>query len=178
MTPSRTETRAERYAAKKDVATIHNIAPVCINFMHEENVAFIVRSAACFGAKEVIVLGSMPDAALLKARSGSTNSLLRIKTFPGPRQFIDYVHEQDALIISAELCEGSKSIYEYNFPKDKMIYLMCGHEEAGVPYDILINSHSVVHIPMPGSAFCLNTSQCATTMMYEYVRQLNTNLNI
>lgn len=171
MSPPRTETRAERYAAKKERAVSHNIAPVCINFMHEENVAFVVRSAACFGAKEVIVLGAMPDAALLKARSGSTNTLLPIKAFPNTNVFLDYVRSQDAIIVSAELCDGSQSIYDYEFPQDKMIYLMCGHEEAGVPSDIILNSEATVHIPMPGQAFCLNTSQCATAMLYEYVRQ-------
>jgi tRNA G18 (ribose-2'-O)-methylase SpoU len=154
---------------------VHNIAPVCINFMHEENVAFVVRSAACFGAKEVCVIGSIPEKSLLKARSGSTNGLLPIKAFSSPRDFIEYAASQDAIIISAELCEGSVSVYDYVFPKDKMIYLMCGHEEAGVPNDIIINSHAVIHIPMPGQAFCLNTSQCATTLLFEYVRQCSTN---
>jgi tRNA G18 (ribose-2'-O)-methylase SpoU len=175
MSSHRTKTRAERYEAKRPGAMVHNIAPVCINFMHEENVAFVVRSAACFGAKEVCVIGSLPEKSLLKARSGSTNSLLPIKAFPNPRDFIEYAASQDAIIISAELCEGSVSVYDYVFPKDKMIYLMCGHEEAGVPNDIIINSHAVVHIPMPGQAFCLNTSQCATTLLFEYVRQRGTN---
>lgn len=174
MAGHRTETRAERYESKRAGAMIYNIAPVCINFMHEENVAFIVRSAACFGAKEVGVIGSLPEHSLLKARSGSTNSLLPIKTFPNPRDFIEHASAQDALIVSAELCEGSVSIYDYEFPKDKLVYLMCGHEEAGVPNDIIVNSHAIVHIPMPGQGFCLNTSQCATTLMYEYVRQCNT----
>lgn len=172
MSGHRTETRAERYAAKQAGAVTHNIAPVCINFMHEENVAFIVRSAACFGAKEVIVIGALPEHSLLKARSGSTNMLLPIKTFANTHKFIDYVRAQDAIIVSSELCDGSENIFDYSFPKDKMIYLMCGHEEAGVPGEIIAVSHSIVHIPMPGPAFCLNTSQCATTMLFEYVRQL------
>lgn len=168
----RTETRAERYAAKQPHAACYPIAPVCINFIQEENVAFIVRSAACLGAREVVVIGALPSRALLKARSGSTDSLIEIKNFPNPSAFLRYAKNQNALIISSELCENSISIYDFSFPMDQMIYLMCGHEEAGIPTEILINSDAIVHIPMPGAGFCLNTSQCATTMLYEYNRQL------
>lgn len=171
MVKHRTETRAERHAAKLAVAQTHNVAPVCINFMYEENVAFVVRSAACFGAKEVCVLGSLPEPNKLKSKSGSTNGLLPIKSFANPSEFLAYAREQNAFIVAAELCEGSVSIYDFEFPKDKMVYLICGHEELGVPAEILANSDAIVNIPMPGKAFCLNTSQCATALMFEYIRQ-------
>lgn len=173
MNERRKETRAERHANKREYITQYNIIPVCINFIHEVNVAFIMRSAACFGAKEVAVIGSVPDYRLLKALSGSTNLDMNIRKFSNPHDFLEHAKSQDAVVVSAELTEGSVSIYDYTFPKDKLVYLMCGHEQFGVPNEIIAHSDAVVHIPMPGPGFCLNTSQCATTLMFEYIRQMN-----
>ena len=50
--------------------------------------------------------------------------------------------------------------------------LVVGHEESGIPIEILRNSE-VVNIPMPGVGYCLNTSQAANILLYEAVKQFD-----
>ena len=171
---NRSETRRERYLKKMVEANQSNFAPVCINFAFEENIAFVIRSAACFGAKEVIVIGALPSNADLKRLSGGTNEYCNIISFENTSLFLDYVRTRNASIVSAELCDEATNVYDFKFntSPNHMTYLVSGHEQIGVPTEILKHS-SPVFIPMPGAGFCLNTSQTSSIMMFEYMRQKN-----
>ena len=159
-------TRRERQESK--MATSHSYPfEVCtINFQIEDNVAFVVRSAACFGCSAVNVIGSLPEPKVLMAKSGTSQDLLKINRFQNVNGFLKYIKENDITLISAELDDESTSIYEYDFPIHKRFCIVLGHEVAGVPIEILMNSEKV-YIPMAGRAWCLNTSQAGTVFMYE-----------
>jgi tRNA G18 (ribose-2'-O)-methylase SpoU len=90
-----------------------------------------------------------------------------------PRDFLLFVKDNPGKIVSAELCDGAFSIYDYKFAGEGHTYIVAGHETTGVPSEILINSDKVF-IPMSGVGYCLNTSQAANVMLYEWSRQRNT----
>lgn len=170
--PSRKETRKDRYAAKSATAQTYSYVPVCVNFHCDGNVAFVIRSAACFGAKEVIVIGSLPEPNELRRLSGGMCELIKIRTFSNTHEFLEAARNENAAIVSAELNDEAVNICDFSFDLTRTTYLVSGHEQIGVPAEILQHSQAVF-LPMPGAGFCLNTSQCATVMMYEYVRQAN-----
>lgn len=58
MATNRNETRRERYCKKLDNAKTFPISIATVNFMFDENLGFVVRSAACFGASAVHIIGS------------------------------------------------------------------------------------------------------------------------
>lgn len=166
----RQQTRKERYAAKSLNAITLPCAIATVNFMFEDNIAFVIRSAACFGIKTIYVIGSMPARGIVNPKSGSTYDEVELIYFKNPNEFLDYCRAHKLNLVSAELDDSAKNIHEYSFDFEKKNVIVLGHEEVGIPNEILFNSEKV-YVPMPGTGFCLNTSQTGTTFMYEFSRQ-------
>lgn len=162
----RTETRRERQRNKASNALSLPYEIATINFQIDDNVAFVIRSAACFGCSTVNVIGSLPDHKTLMAKSGSTQDLVKINQFSNVHHFLEYIKDNNISLISAELDDESSSIYDFEFPKTERFCIVLGHEISGVPVEILRMSKKV-YIPMKGRAFCLNTSQAGTVFMHE-----------
>jgi len=166
----RDKTRRERYDKKKADATTFPIDIVCINFQHDGNLGYLIRSAACFGAHRIHVIGAVPPRSILDPLSGSLYDYVKIKQHSSPMAFLDYVRDKEIGLISAEICEGAEPITSYKFNFTGPIALVVGNEEVGIPLEILKNSKKI-YIPMPGVGYCLNTSQTANIILYEAVKQ-------
>ena len=167
---NRDKTRRERYAEKRLSAKIYPVSIATISFMHEENLAYVVRAAACFGAEHVYVIGSILDNRTLRKHSGSINTFINLSTFKNVYEFLEMTRREQIKLISLELTDTSIPIQEYTFDKNQRICFVVGHEETGVPVDILINS-DVIYIPMMSIGHCLNTAQTANIALYEYVQR-------
>ena len=149
-----------------------------INFGQESNIAFSIRSAACFGVKNVYIVGNTTlKRETLQDLSGSTLDLVNIKTFSTPLEFVEYCRANKIFMVSMELIKDQEFyLDEYDFIFNlypSMIAENCiivGHETAGIPVEILKNGE-VVAIRMPGKGFCLNTSQTCNIALYEAARQ-------
>ena len=170
MVANRDKTRRERYDDKKRFANINPISLCCINFQHDGNLGYLIRSAACFGAELVHVIGSVPPRSVLNPTSGSLHDYVSIKQHSSPKDFLQHVFKENIQLVSAEIAEDAKSILSYRFNFSRNICLVVGNEESGVPVEILNNSETI-YIPMPGIGFCLNTSQTANIVLYEAVKQ-------
>lgn len=171
----RNETRRERYTNKLQSAKKFPIEVCTINFQCEENVAFVLRAAACFGAQAINVIGSLPTHKELVARSGTLQDMIQVNQFANPSEFIKYCKDAKIKLVSAELDDEAVSIHDYDFKGAlndfNAVCVVVGHETLGVPVEILNNS-SKVFIDMPGVGFCLNTSQTANVFLYEISKQL------
>lgn len=171
----RNQTRRERYNNKLTTAKKLPLEVCTINFQCEENVAFVLRAAACFGAQAVNVIGALPAHKELVARSGTLQDMIKINKFANPSEFVNYCNFNKIKLVSAELDNESVSIHNYNFVNSLINYnsicVVVGHETLGVPVEILKNS-SKVYIDMPGVGFCLNTSQTANIFLYEISKQI------
>lgn len=168
------KTRRERYYEKLQVAKTYPISIATVNLEHEVNLAYVVRAAVCFGAEEVCVIGSYPSRRLMNELSGSLFDYIKVRAFPNPNALIRYTEKENISLISIELPPDgfiSHSITDYKFDFSKRICLVTGHETIGVPVDILFKSDDIIHIPMPGAGFCLNTSQAANIALYEATKQ-------
>jgi tRNA G18 (ribose-2'-O)-methylase SpoU len=162
----REKTRRERYEKKKQIAKTYPISVATINFMHDGNLGYIIRSAACFGAKCVHVIGSVPDKGVLNPSSGTLCDYVDIKQYSNPGAFLEYARENDYNLISAEINNEATPLNRYKFNFSKHTCIVLGHEESGVPIELIRNSDTVF-IPMPGVGYCLNTSQAGNIMLYE-----------
>jgi len=166
----RANSRRQRYDKKKASSVEIPAAVAAISFDFDENVAFLIRSAACFGISEVFIIGKVPDRSFLKAKSGSLYDYVSIKSFSNTLEFSKYARDNGYKIVAIELCDTAISIYDYKFSFDKKTILLLGHESTGVPGDLVINNDTI-YIPMPGPGYCLNVSQTGTAVMNEYYRQ-------
>jgi tRNA G18 (ribose-2'-O)-methylase SpoU len=171
MIRSRNLSRRDRYDRKlKEFTSNLPISLCCVNFMHDGNLGYLIRSAACFGAEALHVIGSVPKRSVLNPLSGSLYDYVKIVNHKNPTAFLDYASTGNFKIISAELCTGAEPIDNYEFDYSSGLILVVGNETSGVPIEIL-NKSDKVYIPMPGVGFCLNTSQAANILLYEATSQ-------
>ena len=170
MTNVRLLTRRQRYDIKQNSRNALPLSMCCVNFEHDGNLGFLIRSAACFGASAVHVIGSVPTRRQLNPISGSLYDYVKIQQYKNPGHFLDYAKSNNVRLVAAEICEGSRAISSYNFDFSSHVAVVVGNETTGVPVEILKNS-DVIHIPMPGPGYCLNTSQAANILLYEATMQ-------
>lgn len=173
----RKETRNERYAKKALSATKHPVSIAIVNFQDKLNVGLVIRAAACFGATSVHVIGSLPSQTDLKFASCGTCDYITLIQHSHPRDFLKWVRENDATLFAAELHESAVSIWDVNYCPDKHTVFVVGNESSGVPTDIILNS-VVIEIPMPGPGFCLNTSQVANILLFDYLSKTRGRKNV
>jgi tRNA G18 (ribose-2'-O)-methylase SpoU len=166
----RKETRRARYNQKLAISKIYPVEIACVNFNCPDNVGYLIRAAACFGAAAVNVIGKLPDYRDLRKFSGTTNQYVRINQFANPHEFLEYTRANKIKLIAAELNENSTSIYNYDFRNNEHICVVVGNETIGVPPEILFHSE-IIHIPMPGPGFCLNTAITGNIFLYEATKQ-------
>ena len=166
----REETRRQRYDSKLKTAKKYPISLCAINFRVDDNLGYLIRSAACFGAERLYVVGHVPERSCIKASSGSLIDYVEIIPFATPRDFVDHTKSEGIQIISAELVDGARSLASYTFSFDRPVSLVVGNEESGVPSEIIQNS-DVLYVEMPGVGYCLNTAQTANILLYEAVKQ-------
>ena len=166
----REETRRQRYDKKLKTSKKYPISLCAINFRIDDNFGYLVRSAACFGAERIYVIGHVPERSNIKASSGSLTDYVEIEKFKTPREFLEKMEFEQIQIVSAELVEGARPLAAYSFSFDRPVCLVVGNEQCGIPLEILRNS-DIVYVPMPGAGYCLNTSQAANILLYEAVSQ-------
>ena len=166
----REETRRQRYNEKLKIAKKYPISLCAINFRVDDNLGYLVRSAACFGAERLYVIGHVPDRSRIKASSGSLTDYVEIIQFSCPSEFLTQMELEGIKVISAELVEGARPLSSYTFDFSRPVCLVVGNEQVGVPTEILMQSE-VLYIPMPGVGYCLNTAQAANILLYEAVKQ-------
>lgn len=168
----RDKTRRERYDEKKKDAKTYPISVATVNFLHDGNVGFLIRAAACFGAQRVHVIGSIPHPKTLKALSGTLNDYVQIEQHSNPQRFLEYAREQEYNLVCAELTDEATPLPDYTFDFNKPVCIVVGHEQTGIPADLIRHGDSVF-IPMSGVGHCLNTSQTANVMLYEATKRFD-----
>jgi tRNA (guanosine-2'-O-)-methyltransferase len=166
----RNETRRQRYNRKKQEAINIPVSFTTINFDFDDNLAFLIRTVACYGFSHINVIGSVPDRSVLNPKSGSLFDFVEIRQYSNPNKFLEDVRADGIKLIAADISDRAESLYEYSFDFDTETSIILGNETTGIPVEITMNSEEVF-IPMPGAGFCLNTSQSGTAFATEYSRQ-------
>lgn len=130
-----------------------------------------MRALACFGGDTIHIIGKIPPENELKRLSGGHSALVRIIQHKNPENFIAWARANGSYIIVAELAEGSENIHVADIPMDSPVIFVVGNEMEGIPVPITLNADLSVYIPMIGRGFCLNTSQTANILLYEYAKR-------
>lgn len=166
----RTETRRERYLAKLSLSKKLPVSIATVNFSFDQNVAYLTRAAACFGASSVHIIGKTPDYDTMRRYSGGTNNFMDFLSHRDPLEFLTYVRNNKYKLVSAELSDLAVDINDYEFDTNSHTMLVVGNESDGVPVEIQ-RAGDVVYIPLPGPGASLNTAQSGNILLYEYTKQ-------
>lgn len=176
----RTKTRVERYNEKLQKSRTYPLSLVAYNLVNETNIGQVFRVAACFGAKEVVVIGALTSPTLVDKVSGTTLSSVPFRIFPSHKEFLEAEVAKfgrewclDSEIVAIELCDGAKSLdlFDFNFYGISHTYLVVGHETLGIPGDFLFYCDKV-YIPMDGHGYCLNNAMALSIVTNEYCKQM------
>lgn len=170
----RAETRKQRAANKESKCVWMPVSVACINFGSDGNLAFLIRAAACFGAKNIYVIGNTSiKRAHLNDLSGSTYDFVNLLFFQNPTEFLAYSRKRNIKLVSLEISDTmpttSLDDYQFDFTQEENC-IVVGSETTGVPVEIMKNS-DIVTIPMRGISFCLNTSQTGNIALYVASKQ-------
>ena len=112
---SREETRRQRYDKKFKNAKKYPISLCAINFRVDDNLGYLLRSAACFGAERLYVIGHVPERSSLKATSGSLIDYVEIEKFKNPSEFLTQMEIEGVQIVAGEISKEAGSLFTYNF---------------------------------------------------------------
>ncbi len=134
------------------------------------NFGAIARTAECAGAQSLLVPfkgGSQINSDAMKTSSGALNYL------PVSREgsILDTLHylRDSGLQVVACTEKGEDSLYEVDFKLPTVIIM--GSEEDGIAESLLKLSDRKVRIPLGGKVESLNVSAAAAVVLYEAVRQ-------
>ena len=68
------QTRSELVRSNLELAKTSNAHVATVHLGDDMNLAFVIRAAACFGAKSVMVIGSLPPYRILRQLSVGLNN--------------------------------------------------------------------------------------------------------
>lgn len=174
-------TRRQRHDIKLPTCVWLPASVACINFSREGNLAYVIRAAACFGVKDIYLIGNCKlNYQEFNNMSGSTLSNVNLIQLSTPEDLIEISRNKNFKLISFELPQDvglpGTSLEDYQFDFKQEQCLVVGHEQSGVPMPILKHSE-IVYIPMGGPSYCLNTSQTANVALYELAKQYKRSLS-
>ena len=136
-------------------------AVALINPKYPRNIGQVIRSASCFGVKQVWYTGN-------RAQIGEGKRLPREERMKGYANVdlihFDYFFEQfpDAIPVGVEVLENAEISTTFEHP-EKAVYVF-GPEDGHIPQTVRRHCHRFVTIP---SAHCLNLSVAVSLILYD-----------
>lgn len=153
---------------------------ILVDIRSTHNVGSILRTADCFGVKQVVFSGYTPypklngEKRLPHLSTKLTNAIhktalgaektLSMKVFQDANQAIDYAKSQGYQIVALE--QSSKSIRLPSFRSKEPLALLLGNEVNGLASKILEKCDIILEIPLYGKKESLNVSTAAAIALY------------
>ncbi len=129
------------------------------------NEGSLIRTAEAFGISIVFVIGKKKS---YSSSKGLERHML-FKEFKDIEEFIIYCKTNNHRIVSIENGVGASKIDEVIYPINPVF--VTGHEDTGVPADILKNSSRIVNIPQSNSyGRCLNTTVASSIVINDWFK--------
>jgi len=135
-----------------------------IPFQDPANVGTIIRNAASFGAKKIILLKEAANPFHPKTIRASAGSVFNVELLNGPSIWDLHEKINDINIVTLDL--SGQSIYNVDFA-DKFC-LLPGLEGQGLPEVLRQNS---ISIPLESGVESLNAATATTIALYEWRRR-------
>lgn len=127
----------------------------------EDNIGTLFRSAKCFGADFIFVIGRRYSPQCSDTcKSYKSVPLFEYKTFDS---FMENL-PREARLVGIELKDDAKNLGKDFIHPEQAVYLL-GAEDYGLPEKVLNECRQVVQIP--GLSHCLNVSTAGSIVMYD-----------
>lgn len=132
------------------------------------NLGAIIRSAAHFGAKGVLVVGTPPShGALVRVAEGATEAVDVLPTSNLGAAVPRLVKVGFSVVAADQRAEGS--LFEHRFSRRTLIVL--GSEQEGLSREVQSLAEVSLSVPGTGVVESLNVASTAAVVLAEYARQ-------
>ena len=159
---------------------VHIILP---NIRSAYNVGSIFRSADCFGAEKIYLIGTTPSPVNRWGRTDVGPQKEIAKTALGAEKTIAWEYSEDLSVVIKKLKkegfhivaieQDDTSIDLQDFDKKvttENVALVFGSEVGGLDKGVLKKVDTIVELPMRGEKESLNVSVCAGVVLYEILK--------
>ena len=126
------------------------------------NMGTIIRTALAVGFNDIYCRDCV-DVYNPKVVRSAMSAVSRVNTYEVDEQFLSSLKENGYTVLCADM--QGESIFEYNITSEKLC-LVLGNEANGVDDSVLLQSDTVISLPMQ-EAESLNVGVCASVMMYQ-----------
>ncbi|MCF7919304.1 MAG: hypothetical protein K9N06_05270 [Candidatus Cloacimonetes bacterium] len=133
------------------------------------NVGSIIRTAECFGIKELHFCGYTPDNERVSKTAMGTRELVTIKKFTRTEDSIISLQQRQLVVYALETVDNAESIYNCAFQYPAA--LIVGNEALGISEDIIRLVDKVVQIPLAGWKNSLNVAVATAVTIAEMRRR-------
>lgn len=148
-----------------------NINPLSVaimNLSNEVNIGGLIRTANSAALKEVIIIGRNRWNKGAATGAQFNTKVVKIRTSD---EFIEHCQKNKYNIVSVEIGNDSKNIFDFEYPKNTV--LVIGNGGKGIPENIIKNSFDCVYIPQFGDVECLNAAIAGSIAIYDWIRKNN-----
>ncbi len=139
------------------------------NLRSSFNVGSIIRSAECFGVREIFFCGYTPDNKTVSKTAMGTRELIQAHHFPETKSAIQKLRTGNYNIYALETAIGSASLYDYKFTFPAT--LIVGNEALGISPEILAMVDAILEIPLAGWKNSLNVASATAIALSEFYRR-------
>jgi len=148
--------------------------PGCIlmlPFQDPENTGAVIRSAAAFGVRDIVLLQEAANPYHPKSVRAGGSAIFRVKYLKGPsiqeiQPLVKAARQQGVPLLTLSM-EGT-GISRFQFPE--RFILLPGLEGPGLPEDL---RHQALAIPMEPGLESLNAATAAAIALYEWRRRMD-----
>jgi tRNA G18 (ribose-2'-O)-methylase SpoU len=141
-----------------------NFSILLTNIAYDNNLGNIVRSANAFGAKEILVYG----------RKKIDRRACVGAEFYMHFRYVEFVEDLEEVlgkydkVVAIENTPNAKNLANYKWETNQNTLICFGHEQTGLPQNIVDKADDVVAIAQRGSVRSLNVAVSAGIVMWAY----------
>jgi tRNA G18 (ribose-2'-O)-methylase SpoU len=139
------------------------------NLRSSFNVGAIIRSAECFGIREIYFCGYTPDNAKVAQTAMGTREFIKVTKFADCQAAIEQLRSQGSKIYALETVDIAVSIYEQELQLPAA--LIVGNESLGISREILEKVDQILEIPLHGWKNSLNVGAATAIALSEFSRR-------
>ena len=141
-----------------------------------DNIGAMIRLADNIGASEICFLGKEDEHRLGKVRRAAASSRDNIRWYFSEETDLHKIVPEGKTIVAIETADNATCIYETQLPEN--VAFIVGSESHGLSDELLSQCDMVVYIPVPGPTRSLNVSHAAAVALFEWLRQMISNVGV
>jgi len=141
-----------------------------------DNIGAMIRLADNIGASEICFLGKENEHRLGKVRRAAASSRDNIRWYFSEETDLHKIVPEGKAIVAIETADNATCIYDTQLPEN--VAFIVGNESHGLNDMMLAQCDQVVYIPVPGPTRSLNVSHAAAVALFEWQRQMISNVGV